>query len=116
MMTPKKKSIKKSCPNLCTSSVREIRGLIIKGNLVDLLRIEPACILHQNVQKKYCKKYILTVKNAIYSSKCTKSQSIAALLHATRGHSSMLIPQGQCLVQGMENTVCSSIWYQIKDN
>ena len=37
---------------LCNiSGVPEIRGLIMKGNLVDLLHIELACFLHQNVQK-----------------------------------------------------------------
>ena len=34
--------------------------------------------------------------------KMPKSLSIAALFHVARGHSSMVIPQGQCPVQGME--------------
>ena len=55
------------------SGVPEIRGLILKGSIVDLLHTEPACFLHHKFAKTIAKKYILTVRNAIYNSNCIQN-------------------------------------------
>ena len=56
-------------PNGCISGVPEIRGLMLKGKIVELLHTEPACFLHQNMQK-VLQKYIVNVKKTFSSSNC----------------------------------------------
>ena len=77
------------------SGVPEIRGLILKGNLVDLFQTEPACFFTPKCAKTIAKIHIKCKKKhfpAATAYKMPKSQSTAALLHAARGHSSMVIP------------------------
>ena len=82
-------------PNGCISGVPEIRGLMLKEKLVDLLHTEPACFFTPKHAKSIAKIHSKCKKKNFQQQlhiKIPKSQSTAALLHAARGHSSMVIP------------------------
>ena len=84
------------------------------GKLKAFFCIVYTSFCYQNVQKYMAKNIYEMQKKQITAGTCinnAKFQGTAALPHAARGCSSMVIPLGQCPVQGILD-VCSWIWYQ----